>query len=55
MRFLCNYITNIVQDMGKLEEIITFLAVDRMFAAAAITAHQTQLSNKVNAHFINQM
>jgi hypothetical protein len=37
MRFLCKHITNIVQDMGKLEEIITISAVDQMFAAAALS------------------
>jgi hypothetical protein len=31
MRFLCNYVTKIVTEMGKLEQIITMSAVDRMF------------------------
>jgi hypothetical protein len=35
MRFLCNYVTKIVKEKGKFEEIITISAVDRMFASVA--------------------
>jgi hypothetical protein len=35
LRFLCNYLTNLVTKLGKLETVITLSAVDRMFVAVA--------------------
>jgi hypothetical protein len=33
LRFLCNYLTDFVTKLGKLEDIISLLAVDWMFVA----------------------
>jgi hypothetical protein len=35
LNFLCNYITNLLMDEGKMETDITLASVDRMFSHVA--------------------
>lgn len=35
MRFICKYLSKLVKEKGKMEEVITLSSVDRMFSAVA--------------------